>query len=551
MIPSATSLGLARSLAILAEGRDNTAWGCLIAGVGNDLWRLSLHLSGDRNLAEDAMQETLLQLRDLAGRFKPHSENPDQDARRWILGVAANTCLHLMRRRGREQGRDVRAGLHQAADRSPAVKPEDAMEREETAALVRHELAKLPDPYRSALALHFLGEHDMAEVAGFLRVPVATAKTHVHRGLERLRQQLARVGVALSLTILAGMLQDLTAAEVGALPASVADQCHSLLEAARTPSVDVTALSTKGLTMASTLVITGVAAAVLTLGAVPLILRSTAPLPARSPEAQEAALTQAPSTNPSPGAPAIAHQPQTSQADPALSPRPHNSAAPLTEPSTVPPSTVPPTFGTPAINLPPDDVEPLDLALPKPMYIGTPKDIKSSNLEPLRTGPRPALMVPRGLNNLALKCPVTASDSEPVIGDLTMATDGDKAASSGSFVEFGPGAQWLQIDLGAPSEVFAVVLWHFHSEARVYHDVVVQMADDQDFTVNVRTLFNNDDDNSSGLGIGKDFEYIDNYEGRLIDARGRVGRFLRCSSRGNTANDLNHYVEIEAWGRKR
>ena len=108
-----------------------------------------------------------------------------------------------------------------------------------------------------------------------------------------------------------------------------------------------------------------------------------------------------------------------------------------------------------------------------------------------------------------------------------------------------------QIDLGAPAEIWAVVLWHFHSEARVYRGTVVQVADDKDFTQNVRVLFNNDVDNVNGLGAGKDMEYIDSNEGKLIEGKGVVARYVRCTSKGNTSNDLNHYVEVEVWGKKK
>ena len=46
-------------------------------------------------------------------------------------------------------------------------------------------------------------------------------------------------------------------------------------------------------------------------------------------------------------------------------------------------------------------------------------------------------------------------------------------------------------------EIYAIVIWLFHKEPRVYFDVVVQVADDPDFITNVRTLFNNDIDNSA------------------------------------------------------
>jgi len=80
-------------------------------------------------------------------------------------------------------------------------------------------------------------------------------------------------------------------------------------------------------------------------------------------------------------------------------------------------------------------------------------------------------------------------------------------------------------------------------------DVVVQVADDADFISQVRTLFNNDRDNSSGLGVGADRPYVETAEGKLIDAKGTVARYVRLYSRGNNANDQNHYLEVEVFGR--
>jgi hypothetical protein len=68
-----------------------------------------------------------------------------------------------------------------------------------------------------------------------------------------------------------------------------------------------------------------------------------------------------------------------------------------------------------------------------------------------------------------------------------------------------------------------------------------------DFTENVHTLFNNDIDNSAGLGVGDDMHYIDFNEGKLIDAGGVTARYVRLYSNGNTSNKLNHYVEVEVW----
>ena len=195
------------------------------------------------------------------------------------------------------------------------------------------------------------------------------------------------------------------------------------------------------------------------------------------------------------------------------------------------------------------DEDVLQITLPKPLFVGTPKTIKTKNLEPPRGDKkRPDFYVPKGTVNLAAKKAVTASDKEPVIGELSYATDGDKEGGDGSYVELGPGLQYVQIDLGAPATIYAISVWHYHSQARVYRDVVVQIADDPDFITNVQTVYNNDDDNSSGLGIGKDYEYIETNEGRLIDAKGVKGRYVRLYSNGSTSSEMNHYIEVEVYG---
>ena len=205
------------------------------------------------------------------------------------------------------------------------------------------------------------------------------------------------------------------------------------------------------------------------------------------------------------------------------------------------------TLGSLAAQTDPNKEE-LKLKLPKPMFIGTPTNIKSPNLEPITGKPRPAFYVPKGTVLLSLKKPVSSSDSNPVIGDLDMVTDGEKSGGDGYFIELGPGTQWVQIDLGAPHPLAAIVAWHYHSQARVYRDVVVQVSDDAAFKTGVTTIYNNDHDNSSKLGAGKDKEYIEVAEGRLFDPKGVKARYVRLYSNGNTTNDLNHYVEVEVYG---
>jgi hypothetical protein len=196
-----------------------------------------------------------------------------------------------------------------------------------------------------------------------------------------------------------------------------------------------------------------------------------------------------------------------------------------------------------------DKLVPLPIQLPKPMFEGTPENLGVPNLQKPLGRPRDPFLAPAGVTNVAKGKKVTSSDMEPVIGEIDQVTDGDKKGADGSFVELGPKLQHVTIDLGAPHEIFAILFWHYHKTARVYLDVVVQVADDAAFKQNVRTLFNNDHDNTSGLGAGKDMNYVETAEGKLVDAKGSRARFVRLYSSGNSANQLNHYVEVEVYGR--
>ncbi len=193
---------------------------------------------------------------------------------------------------------------------------------------------------------------------------------------------------------------------------------------------------------------------------------------------------------------------------------------------------------------------PLVLNLPMPRFMGTPHNLKGPHLEKPRAGRRPDLPVPPGVTNVALNKPVTASDTRPTLGELSQVTDGDKEGIEGSYVEIGPGKQYFQVDLQQPYQIFAIVVWHYHAQPRVYHDVVVQLSDDPAFSRGVRTVYNNDFDNSSGFGIGQNKEYIDSHEGLLIDTAGIQARYVRLWGNGNTENDLNHCTEIEVYGKK-
>ncbi len=191
---------------------------------------------------------------------------------------------------------------------------------------------------------------------------------------------------------------------------------------------------------------------------------------------------------------------------------------------------------------------PIDVDLPAPAFRGTPVPMEEPNVEKPRGGPRPPFLAPEGTVNLARGKPVVAGDPMPVAGELDYVTDGNKEASDFGCLELHPGSEWIQVDLGQTAAVYAVLVWHNHAEARVYRDVIVQVSDDPDF-LDCQTIFNNDYDNSSGMGIGRDMGYVETSEGKLVDAKGVEGRYVRLYSNGNHVDGKNHYTEVEVFGR--
>ena len=195
-----------------------------------------------------------------------------------------------------------------------------------------------------------------------------------------------------------------------------------------------------------------------------------------------------------------------------------------------------------------EEMEPVKIELPEPFYGGTPLPYASDNLEPEDYKDRPPFLAPKGTALVSRGRPVTASDKNPSLGELKMMVDGDKNYAKSSVVELGEGPQWVQVDLGAAHNIYAVLVWHYHAEKRVYFDFTVQVSDDPEFKTGVATLYSNDTDNSLGLETGADKEYIENHKGRLVDAKGVKARYVRLYSNGNTSDEKNHYVEVEVFG---
>jgi len=190
---------------------------------------------------------------------------------------------------------------------------------------------------------------------------------------------------------------------------------------------------------------------------------------------------------------------------------------------------------------------PLVLDLPLHTLKGTPEDLPvGPNVEPPSdVAPKP-LQVPKGVVNVAAGKPVSSSVT-PFQGELIRVTDGKKEAVDDDAVEFRKGTHWVQVDLGQSFAIHAIVMWHDHRYVQVMHDVILQVSDDPEFKSGVTTLFNNDSDNSSGLGVGTDREYFEMQFGRAVAAKGIKARYVRGYTKGSNQSVLNCWQELEVY----
>lgn len=284
-----TIAGPAAALAALAVSRDPQAWAVVVEQAGPALERLCARLTGDGELARDALQEALLHIRDDARGFRVPAGEPDPDAAalRWMRRVAANAALQLVRRRRAVRARECAAARE---PQEPQPSPDSALLRAEDRDALCEELARLPQAMREAIVLHHVEGYGFAEVSCALRVPEGTAKVRVHRGLAVLRARLSRRGIACATPALAAGFAHLPAVAPapGAAPAAVLGlAAHA-----------TTAPLTTGLSMGLKLAIA--AAAILVVGIPVAVIASEQPAPP-PPPSQESAVATIPAVMPAAG----------------------------------------------------------------------------------------------------------------------------------------------------------------------------------------------------------------------------------------------------------
>jgi hypothetical protein len=199
----------------------------------------------------------------------------------------------------------------------------------------------------------------------------------------------------------------------------------------------------------------------------------------------------------------------------------------------------------------PEGMDRYALQIPEPGYTSSPLPVLAVPNFELSPGRQESFDAPPGLGNIARSATVSSSDGCPLSGFLDRVNDG---LNSPDFAEHGlelsAGQQWICLDLHQPTELHAVVVWHRYDMPAAYEDVLVEASDSPTFEpARTTILYNNDADNSLGRGVGRDPVYLETNLGRIIRANATRARYVRLWSNGRFMDGINHYTEVEIWGR--
>jgi RNA polymerase sigma factor (sigma-70 family) len=169
---------------------DPHAFRACIDRFGPLIWALARQLLVNRTDAEDAVQEIFAELWRSASRFDPAIAS----AKAFVATIARRRLID----RGRIRQRFDRDGKGALTESTPATetKPLERLEGDERAKRAMSEFGRLRLEQQKVIRLAVHEEWTHERIAEHLDMPVGTVKTHLRRGLLRLREALAGAGEA-------------------------------------------------------------------------------------------------------------------------------------------------------------------------------------------------------------------------------------------------------------------------------------------------------------------------------------------------------------------
>ena len=148
---------------------------------------LALRLVGEREDAEEVVQDAFLRAFRSLDQFRGESKFST-----WFYRILYNVCMARVTRRPK-QGETVSYG-DEGFDRIDSDEPsvQQTLESEEEQAVLREEITRLPETFRTALTLFYVQELSYDDMASILQMPLGTVKTNLSRGRLLLRKRVLR-----------------------------------------------------------------------------------------------------------------------------------------------------------------------------------------------------------------------------------------------------------------------------------------------------------------------------------------------------------------------
>ena len=179
-VTAASSFAIDVPTALVDRARrgEASAWEHIYRRFERPVFSLALRLTGDREEAQDVLQDTMLKLYDRIGDYR--AESPFWG---WLRQIAVNEALMRLRRRGRQPFTE------EAGDEDlecPQTLPPQAAD----AALLARALQSMPDATRSVLWLYHAEGYTHDEIAGLMGRTTSFSKSQLARGTRRLRELL-------------------------------------------------------------------------------------------------------------------------------------------------------------------------------------------------------------------------------------------------------------------------------------------------------------------------------------------------------------------------
>ncbi len=193
-----TSLTAEATWALAASRGDKQAFGRLVDLHKRVVFGLCVRLLRDAEESRDAAQEAFARAYAALDTY-----DPTQPFAPWVLRIARNHCLDLLRRRLPEGQRvqldaDPDEGAPRELPDPAAPRGDDVIERRELAGALERAVSALPPNYREVVHLFHVEHLSYKEIASTLDVPIGTVMTWLHRARSKLKDALVAAGTEVS-----------------------------------------------------------------------------------------------------------------------------------------------------------------------------------------------------------------------------------------------------------------------------------------------------------------------------------------------------------------